>query len=747
MPHVSSSLFLDGMDAPVHVEVDARGVPHIHAGSEKDATIALGYVVARDRLFEMEFIWRAATGRLAELLGPAAVEQDRYFRDIGMVHAVRNNTELLMAETSAVRSHTEWYVQGANAWVESLSRSEWPFEFRLFGRGPSRVTPEHTQALFSFMAYDLSFRSDDVPLDLARQRLGGDGFRALYPEFSTHEKYIVPSGSHIGSSRTDEGTGSPETGTAVASVSSVMDKGTHAVLDGLAEGLRPGKGSNNWAVNGHRSLTGMPILAGDMHLNLSLPAIWYEVHVVTPESNSYGVTFPSAPAIIEGITETHAWAFTNTGTDQLDTYLLQLDETGERYLHDGQWKPLVSVVDTIRVHGGPDVVHGVRWSHHGPVRTAGDRTLAIRWVGHEYGRTLEAFLLMNKAVDHASFEEATRSWDYPMQNILYAGRDSIISLRSTGYLPIRGTGSGAGILDGTSSSTEWVGRVPFDALPVMHNPGSGWVSSTNQRPAGADYPWYLGTNWEPIHRSQRIHELMTAAERHGVGDLKTYQADVYAKQADYLVPVLAELDGLLAASAERVRFLSEWDRRMTVESREATLFAQLVDTLEALVWDEPSFDGIPPPSFVRMFDLHPDSSVWFDIQGTPEREDRQAVLKAALSRLDELHEVPPWGQVHTLRMRHLTRSTALRPLWREGMPYPGWRETLSPADGMAATHSASWRVVVDLSTQPPTAWGVYPGGQSGNPFSRLYDAHVTTFTSFEYYPLNLSRTSPRDTSQ
>lgn len=747
VPYASSDLFFDGMDAPVRVEMDERGVPHIFADSEKDATIALGYVVARDRLFEMEFIWRVATGRLSEMLGPPALDQDRYFRDIGMVEAVRENTKRLLADSSGVRTHTEWYVLGANVWVDDLEEGEWPFEYRLFGREPSRFTPEHTQALFSFMAYDLSFRSDDVAYSLARRGMDEASFQALYPEFSTHETYIVPDragmpaarGAEDGSGRTLGHSGHPgSSGHSGAETSPVA--WFSESMKGMAEGFKPGKGSNNWAVNGERSATGMPILAGDMHLNLSLPAIWYEVHLVTPDLNTYGVTFPNAPAIIEGITETHAWAFTNTGADQLDTYALRLDESGQQYLHDGEWKPLVSAVDTIHIRGGDDVVHEVLWSHHGPVRQSGEQALAIRWVGHEYGRTLEAVLKMNRAVDHASFEEATRSWDYPMQNILYAGRDSIISLRSTGYLPVRGNGTGAGVLDGSTSETDWVGRVPFDALPVVHNPSSGWVSSTNQRPAGLDYPWYLGTDWESIHRSQRIHELLTRSNVHGVEELKAYQADVYAKQADYLLPRLQALENLPTGPADVVRMLSDWDRRMTINSPEATLFAQVVDTLESLVWDEPIFETVPDPSFVRIFDLDADTSAWFDIQTTPIRENLDDVLRETLIRIGPTDHIPAWGEVHTLRMRHLTRSTALRPLWREGMPYPGWRETLSPARGTAATHSASWRVVVDLSTNPPSAWGIYPGGQSGNPFSRLYDAHVPSFTSFDYYPLNLSRT-------
>lgn len=755
LPHKTSEFFVEGMDAPVQIEMDERGVPHIRADSEKDATFALGYVVARDRLFEMEFIWRAATGRLSEMLGPAALDQDRYFHDIGMVRAVRENTYSLLADTSEASRRIAWYVHGANAWVSGLKRADLPFEYRLFGRDPSRVTPEHTQALFSFMAYDLSFRGDDAAYDVARLRMDSASYQALYPEFSEHEVYIVPDDGQTwdaadgGSAstaaeghpfpeltlRTDEWTG----GFTDELTGGLADGFAGGFLEGLAEGFLPGKGSNSWAVNGQRSSTGLPILAGDMHLNLSLPAIWYEVHMVTPQLNTYGVTFPSVPAIVQGITETHAWAFTNTGADQLDTYALRMDESHGRYLHDGEWKPLETTVDTIRVRGQPPVIHEVQWSHHGPVRQTGNQTLAIRWVGHEYGRTLEAVLRMNQAVDHASFEEATRSWDYPMQNILYAGRDSIISLRSTGYLPIRANGRGAGLLDGTTSATDWTGRVPFDALPVIHNPASGWVSSTNQRPAGRDYPWYMGTNWESVHRSQRIHELLTDTESHGVEDLKAYQADVYVKQADYLLPKLQELKDLQPAMEEAVRMLSDWDRRMTMDSPEATLFAQVVDTLEMLVWDESVFDDVPKPSFVRLFDLHPDTSSWFDRQATPARETLDDLLRETLARVGPADNTPVWGDVHTLQMRHLTRSTALRPLWREGIPYPGWRETLSPARGRVATHSASWRVVVDLSTNPPSAWGVYPGGQSGNPFSLLYDAHVATFVSFDYYPLNLSR--------
>lgn len=737
-PHNSEDLLLAGMDAPVRIEMDDRGVPHLFAGSAKDATMALGYTVARDRLFEMEFIWRAATGRLSEMLGEAALEQDRHFLDIGMAQTVRKNTSRQSRDSTEINAYTEWYVAGANAWLNALSPPEWPFEYRLFGVEPSPVTAEYSQALFAFMAYDLSFHTSDAGYARARALLEPAEYERLYPEFSEHEVYIVPSTHRSGtvSGRRD---GEAALWHSPYSVVEDLRDDEPGYPASLAEGFKPGKGSNNWAVNGSRSSTGMPILAGDMHLNLSLPAIWYEVHMVTPDLNTYGVTFPSAPAIVEGITETHAWAFTNTGSDQLDSYVLTLDDTGTKYLYDGEWRSLVVTTDTIRVRGAEPLVHEVQWSHHGPVRKVGSRSVAMRWVGHEYGHTLQAIVAMNAAVDHASFDRATRLWDYPMQNILYAGRDSVMAIRSTGYLPVRADGVGDGFLDGSTSRTEWLGRVPFDELPAVVNPASGFITSTNQRPAGREYPFYMGNDWRSIHRSQRIQELLSGRDEHSADDLKTYQADVYAKQADYLIPVLGTLHDLPARSAEIVDRLTKWDRHMAVALPEATMFASLVDTLESLVWDEPVFAAIPDPVFVRMFDLDPEASFWFDMVDTPQQERFSDVLTVALARQSAPADVRPWGDVHTLSIRHITRSTALRPLWREGMSYPGWRETLSPARGMAATHSASWRVVVDLSTDPPSAWGVYPGGQSGNPFSSQYDDHVETFTAFQYYALNLSR--------
>ena len=741
-PHESGPLYLDAMDEPVEIVIDDRGVPHIFAESDKDATIALGYVVARDRLFQMEFIKRAATGTLAEMMGGGAVSTDRHFRSIGLPYAIRQNVAEHRRQGGERADIVDWYAAGANAWINSLAAEDVPLEFRLVGAAPSPFDASNVYAILGYMTYDLSFRSSDIAYSVARQRMSEDEFNLLYPRYSSWEVPIFPESAM--SRPAPEFAADEHTGFAAGLNVPPSVPEADPMFEALTEGLLDGKGSNNWAVAGWRSATGMPILAGDMHLGLSLPAVWYEVHMVTPTANVYGVTFPNAASIVEGITPTTAWAFTNTGSDQIDTYRLQTDESGASYLFDGEYRPFESMLDTIRVADGSIRVDTLRRTHFGPVIEEEGATYALRWVGHEFGTTFDAIWDMNRATEYAEFERAIRQWDYPMQNILYAGADSVVALRSTGYLPIRGSGSGFGVLDGTTSRTQWTGRVPFDDLPHMINPTSGVAASTNQRPAGPWYPHYIGRDWNPIFRSIRIDTLLSAKELHTPSDLMDYQADVYAVQADALIPRLLELTDLPPEAARVRDRLISWDRHMSTDSPEATYFYRVMDYLDEAVWDEPVFDGAAAPKWVRMFDIEGTPyETYLDRVDTDVVESLDDLLSESLVYAADPEETPAWGDVHHVVFRHITRSDALGALWRGPFSYPGFEETLSPARGLRTTHSASWRVVVDFSQTPPRAWGVYPGGQSGDPLSSRYDTHLPAFLTFSYYPLSLAA-SPDD---
>jgi penicillin G amidase len=756
--HVSGPLKLDGMLDTAEIEFDERGVPHIFASSDQDAIIALGYLVAQDRLFQMDFIHRAATGTLSELLGASALSTDRFFRRNGITDAVNRNSALLPEALPREFETVQWYGMGVDAYLRTMNPSDIPLEYKILGSTPpTHFKASYTMALLAFMTYDLSFQNQDVQMDALKQALGEVDFETLYPQFGSFEKTIIlPEERHWPSTLSEVSGIRPkpdsdvQPGPRSENVALLSESATFNQTPDLAEGFFDGKGSNNWAVDGSKSASGMPILAGDMHLGLSLPAIWYEAHLVTPTANVYGVTFPSVPGIVEGITPTTAWAFTNTGSDQLDTYRLKLNEARDAYLYDGQWIPLTVVQDTMQVKGGEEVVDTRFTTHLGPVLSGESGDYAIKWVGHEFGTTFAAVWDMNRATDYSSFEQAIRKWDYPMQNILYAGSDSVIAIRSTGYMPIRAQKNAFGVQDGTTSSTAWVGRIPFDELPHAISPKRGFLTSTNQRPAPEGYPYYLDSDWRSVYRSIRIYNLLSGKEQHSADDLKRYQADVVAVQAELFLPLIRDVVELTEAGERFRSEIRDFDGNMDIESTQARLFGWFMDELTKATWDEDVFEGRAEPKQIRILDLIADGDArWFDRTNTPEVETLQDVLAEALDNAGarwaaDQFSLRPYGEDHSLVIRHITRSDALKPLWKGPYPFPGYAETLSPAMSNPVYFSASWRVVADFSTTPPTAFGVYPGGQSGNPFSANYDAHIGKYVAFEYYPLDLRSSPLRD---
>lgn len=739
-----ADLRIAGLEDQVNVYIDGRGVPHIYGQHELDVIRAFGYLVARDRLFQMDFIGRVASGRLASLLGDGAVDADRFLRRTGMEIGARLNADRILREDGIERTVIEAFCDGANAYIDALDRASLPFEYRLLGAQPERCTIMTPMRLMQYMAYDLSFRTDDASYGTMRERLADGDFAEL---FETDGRLYVPIVNDTPSSSIEHRPA--DIGARVQN--KWLD--VHRSLEGTSiEGFVHGKGSNNWAVTGSRSTTGAPILAGDMHLSLTLPSIWYEAHLSTPNWNLYGVTAPGAPLPIQSFTDSLGWAFTNTGSDQVDHYALQLDSSRTRYLYDGSYRELDAVIDTIRVLGGRDVVDTMHISHWGPVMMDED-PIAIRWVAHGENRVMEALYGMSFARNLDDFERALENWHAPMQNILYADHAGNIAIRSTGRFPLRHSGSGAGLLDGSNNDGEWVGEIPFNELPHALNPASGFLSSTNQRPTSSSYAHYLGHDWRPGYRSIRINELLRGRARHSVADMKRYQADVVAVQHRLFFPFFDTLTGLSPGATRLQARLRAWDGEASLDRAEPLVLRYLMDDLERLTWDESAFVGGRSPSEDVLWQLLSErpSSKWFNRESTDEREHAGDILRltieSAAQRLaadfGDDSSAWQWRLYSEVLFRHVTQADPLNALWRGPYEYPGFAETLSPAGGRPVTHSASWRVVLDFSTSPPTAFGIYPGGQSGNPMSPLYDRHIDDYLNFRYYELEMPR-DPRD---
>ncbi|NNE46323.1 MAG: penicillin acylase family protein [Rhodothermales bacterium] len=735
---------LAGLEAPVSVFRDVRGVPHIYASSDRDVVTALGFVTAQDRLFQMDFVPRVAAGRLSEVLGEGALRTDRFMREIGMEYGASGNARRIAAAGGIEAELAAWYCAGVNGFIDTLDPGDLPLEFRLLNYEPERCTLGQITRVLQFMSYDLTFRTDDAQYGSLRDNLGVADYSQLFPIHAAINAPIIPAERE--SSAPPRPVTRGDSGPSAQAVVDELAKDLAASKSFTGFGFELGRGSNNWAVAGSRSTTRAPILAGDMHLRVTLPAIWYEVHLVTPSMNVYGVTIPGAPLPIEAFNDRLAWAFTNTGSDQIDHVALQLDDTATRYVVDGEVQDFERVVDTIQVRGEDAVVDTLLYAEWGPVRLFDGEAVSLRWVGHDSSRTLRAVWGMMHAGGIEEFEDALRFWDSPMQNVLYGDVDGNIAIRSTGYLPIRRGGDGAGLLDGTKSGPVWTGRVAFEDLPYSRNPAQGFLASANQEPAGAWYPHYIGHDWRRSYRGIRINELLSGQDRHSVDDIGRYQSDVLAVQGRDFAALLSS-NRCADETAERGRqMLISWDAETGLGSRETLLFDEWMKSLKNMTWDEAPFGRLKPytAQLYRLLDGSIDAK-WADRVSTPERElisDLMCMsLVDAVDAYDD-HESTVWGDQHSIVFQHLLRTARFESLWRGPFSFPGYSETLSPGIGRTVTHSASWRVVVDLSTQPPTGYGVFPGGPSGNPLHEFYDSQIDAYLRFSHFRLE-NPTDPR----
>lgn len=726
----------------VSVVYDDRNVPHVWATSREDAWRALGYVVARDRLFQLELQARAGAGTLTELVGEAALPADKRTRALGMPRAAELRWAA-MPEASLGHRASVAFAEGVNAWIAGLRARDLPVEYHLLGREPSRWEPVNTMHLFNRMSYTLSYMPGELDLVTAAALVGEEAAAALYPVNAPVEEPIQPSARKMPSVTQLR---LPPPGVPSARAVGMAAAAREFTPDDFQLASRGDAvlGSNNWAVAPSRSATGNALLAGDPHLELTLPSIWYEVHMVVPDTlDAYGVTIPGAPAVIIGFNRDVSWTFTNTGADVVDFWYETVDDTlsPRRYLLDGEWRDLELREETyVDQRGSVLATDTVRYTHRGPMRGEGNGWLSMRWTALDTSDAATPFLsgAMARSVD--DFLTLTRDIIAPAQNMLVADRSGAIAIRSTGRYPIRaGDGRGNVIRDGSRSSEDWQGWWSPDEYPQSVAPPQGFLASANQDPFAADdAPRYLGFDWPTPWRAMRINELLRANAAVTVQDMAAWQTDPGSARADMFVPALVSAAQGIApddtASLAAAR-LAAWNRQYVAQDTTAVLFEAVMDALERLTWDElrPE-DGpraqLPTSTITAMLLMEPDSE-WWDIRATSEVETRDSVLVRALrsgwAYAVRSHGEPSasrwrWSNIRHANIRHLLGFT---PYSRLGIPVQGGPGLLNPSSG-SGVHGASWRMVVEMGPEV-RGWGVYPGGQSGNPADASYDDRLTAW--------------------
>ncbi|MBN2345109.1 MAG: penicillin acylase family protein [Candidatus Aminicenantes bacterium] len=723
------TLRIPGLRDGVTVAWDDRHVPHIFAGNELDLYRAQGYLTARDRLWQMEFLSRYTGGRLAEILGPGAVAMDRLQRRLGMTWGAENFLQGIR-DDARLRRILAAYCGGVNAYVDSLQPSGYPLEYKILDYAPGRWTPFDVALILKYMSWYLSGEGRDLELTQTRQSLGEVETDRLFPLQAPFQDPVIPPGTSWdfppAETPISRGRGAP--GAAPRTGSGTRGRPFAARI-----------GSNNWAVSGSKTKSGFPILCGDPHLQLTLPAIWYEAQLAAPGMNVAGVSLPGTPGVVIGFNDRSAWSMTNAGSDVLDFYMMKFKDGARREYAWGEgWRPTSRRREKIEVRGGEPVAESVLYTHLGPVPFVERRPdmpewipagAAMRWTGHDPSGILRALVLLNRARGLDDFHAAMGSFDCPPQNVAFASRDGHVAIRHNGRFPLRSRGQGRFLLDGCDPAAEWRGWVPMDQVPAAEDPERGFVSSANQAPVDASYPYYLGWDYAGFERGRRINELLGAAAAITPEDMARLQVDALNLRARTVLPRLLELlprEALSPEERKRAEELGGWDFVYRAGSTEPTVFHRFFVELYDATWeDELEMKRLFSwPGADRTVDLilkEPGAS-YFDDVTTPTRESLADIVRRAFSRsLEHLRSrfgpFGPrwrWGTAHPVSIRHLARIPGL------GSPpqaVSGGSELINAASG---SFGPSWRMVVELGPVI-RAWGVLPGGASGNPGSRFYD--------------------------
>lgn len=773
-------LTMPGLSASVEIKYDDRGVPHIFGATEPDVARALGWVHARDRLFQLEMIQRAVAGTLTELVGPRALPLDRNARRLALAQAAQTKWDAVPAG-SAVRLAVEAYMEGVNTYIDGMTPADLPLEYRLLGRTPRRFLPVDTYYLLVRMSQTLSYQEGELRFHALEQLVGREAASALIPIDAPIQEPIepvpgrrqarlafraLPAPRAPDSARVAAARRVRDAAQAIAAANATPFGASVEATRDLTDLLTRGEavvGSNNWAVSPARSASGHALLAGDPHLELTLPSIWYEAHLVVPGTlDVYGVSLPMSPIIPIGFNRDMAWTMTNTGNDVVDYYREVVDDSlrPRKYQVDGAWRELAMREELYRDPSGNIIERDTLLStHRGPLLPTAIGWLSQRWTAREVSDEGDNFRRGMSATGVADFHARMESFRTPAQNMLTADRAGNIGIRSTGRYPIRpGDGRGDVIFDGSTSANDWTGDRPLAWYPQVRNPAQGYIASANQQPIDPTVrAGYQGSDWPSPWRAMRINNLLRGNAAVTVDDMRRFHTDPRSELTPFILTALgdareaAEAAGTWTADDEVAwGHLRKWDAAFTPSSGPALLFDALLQAINRHTWDELVLPGetrrVMTPSQMVLVQLlaDPRSGWWDDRASTDVVETRDAILLRALrdawtgtrSRWGNDPAAWRWGNARVVRVHHLL---GLPGFGRDSLEVQSGPGTLSPSDN-GGTHGASWRFVVELGPEV-RGWGTYPGGQSGNPVSTRYADRIETWRAGELTPLHTPRTA------
>jgi penicillin amidase len=764
VPSQAQDLPLQGLQHRVQVHFDSYDVPHIFAASWPDAARTLGYLHASERLPQMEFYRRIASGTMAEMLGPYHLQDDIKMRQLGLRRTSQEwwDSADMPAE---FRADLEAYAAGANARFREYGDSM-PPPLSDLGIKVAPWSPVDSIVFMKYMGWDQSGTADDLWFGMMVEKLGIEAAEALWP---LDRPYEVPA---VKQQADRPAPASKEAMAPIPGASGAYAAAFKSWNNANWLGRGGAFGSNNWAIDGTRTASGKPILCSDPHLGFTLPMTWYMAHINVAGESVVGVTFPIAPNVIIGHNDRIGWGITNMQADSVD-YFVETPHASDphQYLHRNEWKQLRRVQEFIKVRGAADHIEDIDYTVHGPIISREGRTIALQWNGLGITKDGLAVWLLNRGKNLADALHAFDQIMTPPINMAYADVDGNIALHPCGALPVRMRGQGRIPMDGASGNNDWDQMIPRGELPLALNPPNHFIASANNRPHPFGYPHYLGWMWDPSYRARRIDEMLSVATGVTVDSMKAIQTDAHDKAAEMFLPHL--LEGLSNVrlgdpwQIECLQVLSGWNYVAHGATAAPLLWQEWFSSYRKAVWDDEwSSRGIEQPQGSWGFtgDNHREpmlevlefitrehhTAPWFSNHAAgpkgaptlqPVRQTRDEVaLQAFISSMARLKERAKgdmatlrWDRHNILRIRSLFGQPEAA---REGGPVVGTSFTVNPGgEGDGVGGGASFRLIVDFG-DTTTSVGAYPGGQSGEPYSTHYADIMQVWARGDYLPLH-----------
>jgi len=760
----SEEIKVSGLKGRLDIYLDERLVPHVFAEHDEDAFFAQGYLHAKYRLWQMEVQTDFAAGRLSERLGsdPRFLNVDRETRRLGMGYAAEQALKEMEADPETKMS-CDAYTAGVNAYIATLTESSLPFEYKLLHYKPEPWSNLKIALFLKQMSRTLADYGPDLTFSAAKDAISYDALLQLNPQVPDSLVPIIPKGTAF----------DPPAIIPVppATADSLYFERKDSTRVEEFQKQDPNNGSNNWVVSGEKTKSGAPILCNDPHLELSFPSIWFEIQLSTPNMNVYGASFPGSPNVIIGFNNDVAWGVTNSQRDVKDFYEIQFkDDSRREYLYNGEWRKTEFRQEAYHLMDGTTFRDTVAYTVFGPVlydrsfskQLSQGKAIAVRWAAHDPSNESRTFFKLNRAKNYEDYLDAIKTFTCPGQNFVFASKSGDIALWQQGRFPARWPGQGMYLMPGVDSSYAWQGFIPQEENPHAHQ-FTGFLQSANQRAVDSTYPYFIPgsyINARGVAISRKLDQMSSIT----TGDMMKLQNDNYSVFGVAATAMLLRyVDESKLDTYER-RYLDEvkqWNGMADTGSVGTTIYQAWFDSLEVGVWkDEWLKSGLVAwsnaqnaDSFLLKFPdeqtllewINRDSAFrYIDNITTPQRETITEIVTAALKKAtpglkaEEEANRLTWAKHKNPIMYHLLRDAAL-PFARK-LNVGGWSNIINAT---TKSHGPSWRMIVQLSADTE-AYGVYPGGQSGNPGSPYYDNSVDNWVKGSYYRLWMMKPGEKD---